>query len=279
MDEAGRFDSLNLLQRLPANRSGRDFVVGDLHGCLEMLERLLAFVRFDPAQDRLFAAGDIVDRGPDSMGCLRLLEQPWFHAVMGNHEEMMLGHYWDWFHPHSRRPSFCSDEWAGFLLYGGAWVVREETAPGQPSQPFARLLRRVAGLPQVVVVGTGEDRFNIIHAELPEGHIDEMLDQLPPTTSLNDSYPQLRWSRQFMAAGSRSPRRKLPERVDGLSSTFCGHNIEPKVRKIFSHICLDTGAFLACKGEAQYGLTLADACNKRVFTLRSMAGGIEESAL
>lgn len=39
---------LRLVQRLPANDGGRDFVVGDLHGCRAELERLLRLVDFDP---------------------------------------------------------------------------------------------------------------------------------------------------------------------------------------------------------------------------------------
>lgn len=79
-----------LHQRFPTNPSGRDFVVGDLHGCLDLLQAQLERVGFDTGCGRLFSVGDLVDRGPDSMGCLRLLREPWFHAVRGNHEDMLL---------------------------------------------------------------------------------------------------------------------------------------------------------------------------------------------
>lgn len=67
-----------------ANSLGRDFIVDDLHGCLDLLDIELDRVGFDPAVDRLFSVGDLIDRGPDSMGCLRLLNKPWFFAVRGN---------------------------------------------------------------------------------------------------------------------------------------------------------------------------------------------------
>jgi len=67
----------------PANTLGRDFIVGDLHGCRSLLEDLLAEVAFDGARDRLFSVGDLVDRGPDSEGCLELLKEPWFYPVLG----------------------------------------------------------------------------------------------------------------------------------------------------------------------------------------------------
>ena len=74
----------------PANTLGRDFVVGYVHGQLNMLDHLLAAVRFDSAKDRLFSVGDLVDRGPDGGALLlRLEREPWFYAVLGNHEALM----------------------------------------------------------------------------------------------------------------------------------------------------------------------------------------------
>lgn len=77
------------LCRHPANTAGRDFVVGDLHGCVDVLRALLHDIRFDPARDRLFSVGDLVDRGPASETTLDLLDRPWCHVVRGNHEEVL----------------------------------------------------------------------------------------------------------------------------------------------------------------------------------------------
>lgn len=49
-----------------ANRRGRDIAVGDVHGHFQRLQQALDAVGFDPAIDRLFSVGDLVDRGPDS---------------------------------------------------------------------------------------------------------------------------------------------------------------------------------------------------------------------
>ena len=48
------------------------WIVGDLQGCARELEALLKLVDFDPARDELWAAGDIVNRGPDSLATARL---------------------------------------------------------------------------------------------------------------------------------------------------------------------------------------------------------------
>ena len=75
---------------LPVNDRGRDFCIGDLHGCRQMLDQLLTAVDFDPQRDRLFSVGDLIHRGPESAACLCLAEQPWFFPVMGNHEAMQI---------------------------------------------------------------------------------------------------------------------------------------------------------------------------------------------
>jgi len=72
------------------NKLGRDFVVGDIHGHIDLFHEELSREGFDPIKDRVFSVGDLIDRGPDSLACLDLLNEPWFHAVRGNHEQMMI---------------------------------------------------------------------------------------------------------------------------------------------------------------------------------------------
>jgi len=72
----------------------RTIFVGDVHGCLAELEDLLA--RLGPAPgDRLVFVGDLVDRGPDSVGVVRRVRRlldalPGSAVVCGNHEEKAL---------------------------------------------------------------------------------------------------------------------------------------------------------------------------------------------
>lgn len=68
------------------NLAGRDFVVGDIHGCYDQLMNLLKEIKFNFAKDRMFVVGDLVDRGPKSKEVLDLLYEPWFHSVIGNHD-------------------------------------------------------------------------------------------------------------------------------------------------------------------------------------------------
>ena len=72
-----------------------DYAIGDVHGCLEKLLRLLDGLRYDPMGDRLIFLGDYIDRGPDSKGVLALLlrlqrENPANVFLLGNHEDNFL---------------------------------------------------------------------------------------------------------------------------------------------------------------------------------------------
>lgn len=68
------------------------WVVGDIQGCLDCLLDLLARARFDPAADRLYAVGDLVNRGPRSLETLRFCRSlgAAFQSVLGNHDLHLL---------------------------------------------------------------------------------------------------------------------------------------------------------------------------------------------
>lgn len=72
------------------NPGGRILVVGDLHGCLVEARNLLWEMKVTP-QDKVIFLGDLVDRGPDSAGCVDLAMS--HESILGNHEERHL-EYW-----------------------------------------------------------------------------------------------------------------------------------------------------------------------------------------
>jgi bis(5'-nucleosyl)-tetraphosphatase (symmetrical) len=69
-----------------ATEPSRRIFIGDVQGCRTELEELLEAVRYDPAADALEPVGDLVNRGPDSLGVLRLLRSLGAGGVLGNHD-------------------------------------------------------------------------------------------------------------------------------------------------------------------------------------------------
>lgn len=68
------------------------FLIGDLQGCCDPLDRLLAQVGFSPSRDHLYALGDLVNRGPQSLATLERLRGLGNAAtcLLGNHDLHLL---------------------------------------------------------------------------------------------------------------------------------------------------------------------------------------------
>ncbi|MBB3259127.1 serine/threonine protein phosphatase 1 [Paraburkholderia bannensis] len=194
-----------------ANARGRDFVVGDIHGCMTAFEQLLAEIDFDTQRDRMFSVGDLIDRGEQSERALGLLENDWFYPVLGNHEEALCAVV-DGRLPRHR-----------WYELGGEWA--QALSDGE----LAGYAARLRNLPLVRIVGEGPQRFNVLHAEFRGND-----EQLSAGNFEATVRRRMLWGRDL--AFSVAPSRQ------DLSITYCGHTTMREVRQIGAHRYIDTGA-------------------------------------
>jgi serine/threonine protein phosphatase 1 len=222
----------------------------------------MARIGFDPAKDRLFSVGDLVDRGPDSMECLRLLREPWFHAVVGNHEDMLLCYL-------GKRDSTYHSA-PDFIRNGGVWVHLLDEA--ERAELNDDLLPRVLALPYVITVGEGADTFHVAHAELMTGDpeenylfaLSESLDEYPVNRILTNAtlseetlsamVNALTWGRRLITKVKVKQSREIETSAGKLiisqqamhpelSLTYVGHTVLKRMMLHESHLFMDRGAF------------------------------------
>ncbi len=195
------------------NIEGRDFIIGDLHGMYEALMVKLHEVSFDEDKDRLFSVGDLIDRGPDSLKCLKLIEKDWFFPVLGNHEDMMIGDITDGIRMHSL-----------WIANGGEWALKTNR---DFLEPLVELLVQTVPLTRTVALKSGKT-IGISHAEphsskfkvKSEGSYDEQI---------------LLWSRSLIT-------HKEQLKMEDVDYTYHGHTPLHTVNTIGQQTYIDTGA-------------------------------------
>ena len=215
------------------NQQGKDFVVGDIHGSFTALEHLLRQAAFQPATDRLFAVGDLVDRGAESQRIAEFLHYPWFYSIMGNHERMLLDS--------ADHPSLYKS-WTDYN--GGEWWKTT------PEEQRNRIRQAVINLPIAFEVATNIGRVGIVHADIPNSM--SWTQFIQEIHNNADCTEYALWSRnrfrRVRALGCSNP-------IQGIDHVVFGHSPTPQVLQSGNVHYIDTGAVL--QEEAELGtLTL-----------------------
>ncbi len=228
-------------RRRPAPRGkpdARAYAVGDIHGCLDLLDRLLGRIEADaasrpPKKSWIVFLGDLVDRGPASAGVVeRLIRyRPDFATpvfLAGNHEEILLRVL-------GGEPEILKD----WLKFGGAECVASYGLdPGalRRLEPAAAAERLRAAIPpeHVAFLESFGDTFRFgdylfVHAGIRPGIDLAEQDQF-----------DLRWIREPF----------LSDKEEHGLVVVHGHTISPEVEERPNRIGLDTGAY-------QYGVLTA----------------------
>jgi serine/threonine protein phosphatase 1 len=231
----------------------RAYVIGDVHGCLDLLDNLLAQIAHDhatrgPGRGLIVLLGDLVDRGPNSAGVLkrlRNLDLPGFRLIglAGNHEEVLL-----------KILNGDSTEVTGWLSFGGA-----ETMQSYGLDPkLLGTLSPAAAQRRIAATIPAEDRhfleqfadsmrfgdYFLVHAGIRPG--------VPPD---QQTLRDLRWIREPFLSDTRDHGMVIVH----------GHTISENVEEVGSRIGIDTGAYatgrltaLAIEGDRRWFIDTVD---------------------
>ena len=207
-----------MIKNLKNNTVGKDYFVGDIHGCYEQLMEALEKIKFNPDVDRLISVGDLVDRGPDSVKCLNLLKEPWFHAVSGNHEDMMIKSF--------RR------EWPthNYIQNGGKWFFH---LPYEEQEQLVLLAE--AKMTLVIEVETDIGIIGVIHANAPDDW--QKYHRLNNDKDFFDDnlVEDTIWGRRRIYGGQDG-------QVKGIDYVVVGHTPVEDVTVLDNIVYIDTGA-------------------------------------
>jgi serine/threonine protein phosphatase 1 len=205
--------------RIEGDQYRKVFVVGDIHGCLKLLEGALQAQGFSAERDLLVSVGDLIDRGEDSVASLALIEQPWLAAVKGNHEQMAIDAL------HGRNV----DRW---LRNGGDWFFK---LPSAEEARARRLIMLADQLPHIIELVTNDGQLTVIaHADYPLNHYQS---QQPV-----DAYAVI-WNRDRI---THSANGQLGV-ISGAQRFYFGHTPVEEICQYANQHYIDTGAVFGGK--------------------------------
>lgn len=216
------------------NTQGKDYIVGDLHGQLELFNNILALLTPD---DRLFITGDLINRGAHGYNIVEKIFEinkerekhglpPQIHVCLGNHEKMFLKYF------------YSNDRHIFHAANGGDWIFNLHAIQKQKMAAFFNKLPYI-----IKVKGLKSEKdarakrpFYIVHSELPlPDHVLE--ENITHNTPLSpESAHHAIWARSD--GFKKFPRKKNSPIV------YCGHNIFDGFREN-NHCCVDVGAYKA----------------------------------
>lgn len=211
----------DVYQAIDGSQYKRIFVVGDLHGCWLDLNEEMYKAQFDTQTDLLISVGDLIDRGTHNIECLELLNQPWFKAVMGNHEEMALNAI-------TAKPNTAEADayFAHWFRNGGMWFVEQSV---EDINKTVDLFHKVAQLPYLIEVTIDDKKVVIGHADYPSNTY-----TFGKPVKLEDVV----WSRDRMVKNQNS--RSVV--IEGADAFYFGHTPTKDPKQFKNQFYIDTGA-------------------------------------
>lgn len=202
---------------------GRLFVVGDIHGCYDLLIAELKRIGFNFEKDLLVSVGDLVDRGQQNQKCAALTREDWFLAVRGNHEQFCIEGHKDY--------SVARNHVAN----GGEWFYRLD------SNTQRNIVNTFELLPIALEVTFKNKKYGFVHAHVEQNDWEEFKRDLD---GIGDSWrspvDMAIWCRERVYQPANETKYQVIKNID---EVYLGHTILPKPMRKHNCNFIDTGAF------------------------------------
>ena len=213
---------MSKIKKFSANYSGVDYICSDIHGHFSLLDGLLHKINFGAGKDRLFSLGDLIDRGEESHKALEYLHYPWFHAILGNHELMLMRAF------ESDDPQI-RDWW---YYWGGSWA---EALSKAELKAYYEAFKH---LPVAIELSLRDRRkVGLVHAQLPSpsswNTVSDQLNRIPQQESDPENYvgtgtdnkalAEMLWAKSQVYGSAKDKAKIQP--VQDIDHVFHGHSI------------------------------------------------------
>lgn len=234
-------------QNFDRNTCGRDIVVGDIHGHFSVLEKALDEINFDSTSDRLFALGDLVDRGPESIQASEWLKQTWFHSIIGNHDIDHLAKV-------SRIQLWGVGSDFEYIFGDDEWVEEAD------QQKYRELIALLENLPVAITLTTSRGAVGLLHAEFPHRFQNwtHLVEAVETGSFTRQDMWVCTWGRYFELRDGLQHDHET-HTVEDVIALFHGHSVPHSYEpfRIGNRQYIETCAFMR-EVNGRGGLTLVD---------------------
>lgn len=221
-----------MIKTFSKNKNGKDYIIGDIHGCFDDVQSILKQLNFDKSKDRLFSVGDLIDRGNNSEACLELTLEPWFHSVLGNHEQMLIDYH----------KGFASQ--LNYWYNGGYWAI---SMLKEERQYYVDLAE---SLPLLIELETRCGIIGIVHSEFP--YIISDWNELK--SNIANFKDDCLWGRTQL-------KRKVSRVIDNIDHIVSGHTIIDHVTTWGNQTWIDCGGL----SEGRFCVIDCDTMESQIF--------------
>ena len=202
--------------------NGRLLFVSDVHGEVGVLEKALEVLEFEEGKDNLVCAGDLIDRGSDSVNTMDFFLKDntgSYHTVLGNHDMFAID---------NNHATTC-ELW---VMNGGMWAFQELTQAERDE--YATMLSE---LPVAIEVLHKGYKIGVVHASVPEefecwGDFVNCLED-----GNTDLIQQATWDRTFI----EYTKHHKDNHLSGVCATVHGHTPVRKPVMVGNRLHIDTG--------------------------------------